>query len=200
MPRLLGLATACLISGAVAFGQGTVTEQSPVTSGTQAKTLHTNPNGNGRVPQTAQGRALPTPSSPNQELPGSSNPANAATSDAAANGQAVRPNSSQSGTPGTGAGNPANGSDHTDNGIQRNGVGKNPVNGSIQTPTTDRGTFSVGQWFWIALAFVVGLIVIGVLASRRRAREEIDSRDLASRITSIRRGEDRRDDQIRKAG
>jgi hypothetical protein len=199
MQRLLGLFVSCLISGAMAFEQGAVTERSPVTSGTQPKTLHTNPNGNGTVAQATQGGNVPTPSTPNQELPSNSNPANAETG-GRANGQAIRPNSSQDGIRGTSAGNAPTGRDNSGR-IRRNGVGRNPLNGSTQAPpTTNRRTFSDGKWLWTALAFVVGLVVIGVLASRGRVREERDSRDLSSRIATIRPDEQRRDDQIRKAG
>lgn len=186
MQRLLWFLAACLVSTAIVLGQGTVIEQSAVTSGTQRKTLHTN--SNGTVSPTTQGRAIRTPSTPIQELPGNSNPANAATGDAGANGQAMRPNPSQSGTPGTAAGNAPNGNDN--NGIKSNGVGKSPVNGSSQIPNANRGALRVVQWFWIALGFVVGLIVIGVLASRRRVREESYSHIATPR----------RDDQIRRAG
>ena len=189
MQKLSWLFAACIISGAMVFGQGTVTDPSPLISGTQPKTPHTKANGNGSVPSTTQGRAIPTPSTPNQEL-SNLNPANAATGDAGANGQAMRPNSSASGTPGTAAGNVPNGRDTTDNGIKRNGLGKSPVNGGTPSANTNQGTFSAVEWFWLVLACVVGLIVIGVLASRRQAREESDSRITAPR----------RDDQIRRAG
>jgi hypothetical protein len=199
MQRLLGLFVTCLISGAMAFGQGVVNEQSPVTSGIQPKTLHTNPNGNGTVSRAAQGGNVPKPSTPNQELPSNSNPANAATG-GRANGQAIRPNSSQDGIPGTSAGNAPTGRDNSGR-IRRNGVGRNPVNGSTQAPpTTNRRTFSEGKWLWTGLAFVVGLVLIGVLACSRRVREERDSRVFSSRIATIRSDEQRPDDQIRKAG
>ena len=188
MQRLLWFLAACLVSTAIVLGQATLTEQSPVASGTQPRTLHTTPNGT--VPPTTQGRAIRAPSTQNQELSGNSNPTNAATGDAGANGKAMRPNPSQSGTPGTAAGNAPNGNDNTDNGIKSNGVGKSPVNGSSQIPDANRGTLRVAQWFWIALGFVVGLIVIGVFASRRRVREERYPRIATPR----------RDDQIRRAG
>lgn len=186
MQRLLGLLAAFLISSAMVFGQGTMTEQSPATSRTQPK----NPTGNGTVLSTTQGGEVPTPSTPNQEMPGNSNPANAATGDAGANGQALRPNPSQSGTPGTAAGNVANGRDTAGNGIKRNGVGKSPINGGASSSNTNESTFSALEWFWLGLAFVVGLIVIGVLANRRQERGERDSRIATTR----------RDDQIRRAG
>ena len=198
MQRLLWYLAACLVSSAIVFGQGTVTEQSPVTSGTQPNTLHTSRNSHGTVPPTTQGRAIRARSTPNQELPGNSNPANATTGGAGANGQAMRPNASQSGTPGTAAGKAPIRSDNTDNGIKRD-VGKNPVNGISQIPSTNRGTFTVVQWLWPAL-FVAGLIVIGLLASRRRAREEIDFRDRTSRIRTLREGDHPRNDELRRAG
>jgi hypothetical protein len=197
MQRLFCWLVACLVSSAMVFGQG---KQSPVISAAQPNTLHTNPNSNGANPPTTQGRAIRAPSTPNQELPGNSNPANATTGGAGTNGQAMRPNSSQSGTPGTGAGNTPNGRDTADNGIKRNGAGKSPVNGSGQIPVTNRGIFTVVQWFWIALVFVVGLIVIGVLASRRRAREEVDFRDRTPRIRTLREDDQRRNDEIRRVG
>ena len=89
MHRLLTFVAAYIISGAMAFAQGTATGQAPA-RGTQSSgnSVSSTPNSNSTSPSGAQGQASRTPSSPNQALPGDSNPANATTRDAQANGSA----------------------------------------------------------------------------------------------------------------
>jgi cobalamin biosynthesis Mg chelatase CobN len=201
MQRLLSLAAACLISCAMAFGQGTVTDQNPATSGTQKNpnTVNATPNSNGTAPVNAQGRAARTPSSSNQSLPGNSNPANAATSDAGANAQAVKPNGAKSGTAGTAAGNTPNSGDNSDNnGMAKDDTGNNAASGRGSKTITNPGTAGTVQWFWIALGVIIAVVLIGILMSRNRADANIDSTDPALRSTRDRK--DRRDDQIRRAG
>jgi hypothetical protein len=195
MQRLFMLAAACLISGAMAFGQGTVTDQTPSSNNAQNKatTVATNPNSSGTA--AAAGAAQSTPSSPNQALPGKSNPANASTSDARANGKAVTPDTSKSGTPGTAAGNAPKTGDN--NGMATDDSGNNPASGRGSNTITNPGTGGTVQWFWMALGIVIALIVIGVLVSRNRARGNIDETDPALRATQDRK--DTRDDQIRRA-
>lgn len=202
MQRLLSLAAACVISCAMAFAQGAVTDQNPATSGSQSpNTVSTSPNNNGTAPATGQGRAARTPSTPNQALPGKSNPANTATSDASANGQAVQPNGAKSGTAGTAAGNTANPGDNSDNnGMAKDDTGNNPASGRGSNKITNPGTAGTVQWFWIALGIVIAVILIGALVTRNRAETNIEPTDPAVRATRERKDTDRRDDQIRRAG
>lgn len=198
MQTLFTLAAACLISGAMAFGQGTVTDQTPASNRTQnkANTVATTPKSNGTAPTTDQGAAQTTPSSPNQALPGKANPANASTSDARANGKAVTPDNSKSGPPGTAAGNAPKTGDN--NGMATDDSGNNPASGRGAGNTiANPGTAGTVQWFWMALGIVIALILIGVLVSRNRARGNIDQTDPALRATQDRK--DSRDDQIRRA-
>jgi hypothetical protein len=197
MQRLLTLAAACLISGAMAFGQGTVTDQTPTSNNGQnkANTVATNPNGNGTAPVADQGAAQSTPSTPNQALPGNANPANASTSDARANGKVVTPDKAKSGTPGTAAGNAPKTGDN--NGMATDDSGNNPASGRGANTITNPGTGGTVQRFWMALGIVIALLLIGVLVSRNRARGNIDQTDPALRATQDRR--DARDDQIRRA-
>ena len=202
MQRLLSLAAACLISCAMVFAQGTVTDQNPTTSGTQRNpnTVNATPNSNGTAPVDAQGRAARTPSR-DQSLPGNSNPANAATSGAGANGQAVQPNGAQSGTPGTAAGNTPNSGDNSDNnGMGKDASGNNPASGRGSNTITNPGTAGTVQWFWVALGIIIAVVLIGVLMSRNRAGANIDRADPALRSTRDRKEVDRRDDQIRRVG
>ncbi|PYX99062.1 MAG: hypothetical protein DMG64_08960 [Acidobacteria bacterium] len=210
MHRLLTFVAAYIISGAMAFAQGTATGQAPA-RGTQSSgnSVSSTPNSNSTSPSGAQGQASRTPSSPNQALPGDSNPANATTRDAQANGSAVRANSGNGGTPGTAAGNNANSSDNT--GLKRDDTGSNPTSGHAPTNITNPGTR--GQWFWIALGIFVALVLLGALIGRSRAAADIDQTDPTLRSTRepdvIRREEiyrrrpdeiDRDEDQIRRAG
>jgi hypothetical protein len=206
MQRLLTLAAACLISGAMAFAQGTVTEQPPAGTQSNPNTVNATPNSNGTAPSNAQGRAARTPSAPNQTLPGKSNPANPATSDAGTNGQAVSPNGSATGTPGTASGNTPNTGDNSDNnGMAKDDTGNNAAKGKSNT-ITNPGTSGVNSWFWMALIIIVAIVLAAALLGRTRARANIDPADPALRATSddnaIRdqKSRDRRDDQLRKAG
>jgi hypothetical protein len=197
MQRLLTLVAACLISGATAFGQGTVTDQTPASNSTQTKanTTATSPNSNGTAPAPSQGAAQSTPSAPNQALPGNANPANAATTDGRANGKAVTPDNAKSGTPGTASGNAPKTGDN--NGMATDDSGNNPASGRGGNTITNPGTGGTAEWFWMALGLVIALILIGVLVSRNRARGNIDESDPALRETRDR--DDARDDRIRRA-
>jgi len=197
MQRLLTLAAACVISAAMAFGQGTVTDQTPSSNGTQTKasTTATSPNSNGTAPAPGQGAAQSTPSAPNQALPGNANPANAATTDGRTNGKAVAPNNANSGTPGTAAGNARKTGDN--NGMATDDSGNNPASGRGGNTISNPGTGGTAQWFWMALGLVIALILIGVLVSRNRARGNIDESDPALRATQER--DDGRNDRIRRA-
>ena len=195
MQRILTLFAASLVSAAMAFGQATATDQAPA-SGTQSSssTVNANPNSNGTSPSAQRGAAGRTPSTPNQALPGRSNPANAATTEGNANGQAVNPN--QSATPN--AGNAGDNSDN--NGMAKDDTGNNAAKGRSNT-ITNPGTAETMQWFWIALGIIIGLFLIGMLVSRSRARANIDRTDPALRATDTRsRDEQRRDDRIRRVG
>lgn len=207
MQRLLMLAAAFLLSGAMTLAQNPVSDQSAA-SGTQssANSVQSTPNDNGTVPSSAQGRAARSPSPPNQSVPDRANPANASASDARANGQAVRPNSAQGGTPGTAAGSTGNAGDNSDNGgMAKDDTGHNAAKGDSNT-ITNPGTSGVNSWLWMALIIIVGIVFFAALLGRNRARANIDATDPALRATEDRNdaGRDRnerarRDDQIRRA-
>lgn len=207
MHRLLMVIAACIISSAMAFAQ---TGQPPAT-GTQSSGNSVSPtsNSNGTSPSVAQGQARRTQSAPTQALPGDSNPANAATRDAQANGSAVRPNSDNKATAGTAAGDNAKSADNS--GLKRDDTGSNPTTGHAPTNITNPETR--GQWFWIALGIFVALVLIGALIGRSRAAADLDQTDPTFRSTRepdvMRREEiyrrrpdeiDRDEDQIRRAG
>ena len=197
MQRLLSLAAACLLAGGMAFAQ-TVTEQP---SGTQpnANSVNGTQNTNATNPSNAQGRAARTPSNRNQSLPGKSNPANAGTSDAGTNGQAVQPNSSGSGTPGTAAGNAQNPPDNSDNnGMAKDATGANAAKGNSNT-ITNPGTAGVNSWLWVALIIIVAIVFFAVILGRNRARGNINPSDPALRATRDRDEPTRRDDQTRRS-
>lgn len=188
MQRLLTLAAACLLSGAMAFGQSTATEPP---AGAQS-------NPSGTASSSAQGRVARTPSARNQALPDKTNPANAS-SDAGTNGQAVRPNAAGSGTPGTAAGNTPNSGDNSDNnGMAKDDTGSNAAKGN-SNKITNPGTAGVNSWFWMALIVILAVIFFAALLGRNRARANIDPADPAMRATRDRDDGRRRDDQIRKA-
>jgi|SRR6185312_302179 len=203
MHRLLTLAGACILSTAMAFAQGAATDQAPASSGTQSNgsTVNTTPN---RAGTAQKGTARGTASSPNQALPGDSNPANAATTDGQANGQAVNPNQNSAATPG----NPGDNSDN--NGMAKDDSGNNPASGRGSNTITNPGTAGTVQWFWIALAIIVGVILLGVLFSRNRARGNIDRTDPALRAADGGRNDldrgrnqvdrERKDERIRRVG
>jgi len=173
MHRLLTFTVACILSGAMAFAQDA--GQAPA-SGTQStgNSASAVPNSNGTSPSGAQGQASRRPSTPNQALPGDSNPANAGTRDGQANGGAIHPGSASGGTPGTAAGN-TNPADSTDNnGIKRDDTGSNPAAGHSPINTTNPGIGERSQWFWTALGIFVVLILIGALVGRNRATRDSD--------------------------
>jgi hypothetical protein len=203
MQKLLTLAGACILSAAMAFAQGAATDQTPASSGTQSNgnAVNTTPN---RAGTAQKGAARGTASTPNQALPGDSNPANAATTDGQANGQAVNPNQNGAAT----TGNPGDNSDN--NGMAKDASGNNPASGRGSNTITNPGTAGTVQWFWIALAIIVGIILLGVLFSRNRARGNIDRTDPALRATDAGRNDfqrsgnqneaERKDERIRRVG
>ena len=178
MQRLLTSVATCLISAAMAFGQGTSGQSTPTTG--------TSPNGNATTPS----KTSSTPSSPNQALPGDANPGTAAAKDGRANGQAVRPDQSSNSASGSAPGN-------TPNNVQR------PSDDASTNPsrTRDADTSPRGggvPWFWVTLGIIVGIVLIGALMSRGRVVDTMDTTDpgLRTRRDDIAR----RDDQIRRAG
>jgi len=204
MQRLFTLAAACLISGAMAFAQGTVTSQQPTTA-TQpsSNTVQSNPNSNGTLPASGS-QAGRTASAPNQALPGNSNPANAGTTDANTNGQAVRPNQSNGSAAAAGntpsTSNPGDNSDN--NGMAKDATGHNPASGRGSNTITNPGTSGTVQWFWIALlGIMVILFAFAVLFARNRGRGNIEPDDPALGATTNRNDQVRRDDEkYRKVG
>lgn len=197
MHRLLTFVAVCLLSGSMALAQAT--GQAPA-SGVQSSgnSSSATPNSNGTSPSGAQGQASRTPSTPNQSLPGDSNPANAATRDGQANGSAVTPNSDSRNA------NPADSADK--NGVKRDDSGSNPA--APHAPTNaDVGTRGALPWLWIALGIIAVIALISALASRNRAGSEVvedrDPRWRTGEPDVIRREEiyrrDDRDDEIRRA-
>ena len=209
MHRLLTFTAACILSGAIAFAQGT--GQAPA-SGTQPTGNSASAVPNSTSSSGAQGQANRTPSTPNQALPGDTNPAKAGTRDAQANGSAVRPDGANGRTPGT-AGSSANPADSNDNnGIKKDDTGSNPAAGHSPTTSTNPGIGERTQWFWIALGIFAVLILIGALVGRNRATADSDQTyptlrrppepDVIRReeIYRARRDDtDRDEDQIRRA-
>jgi hypothetical protein len=207
MQRLLRLAALCVISGTLAFAQGTVTDQQPSNSGSQpnGNSVNTSPNGNRSLPGSVQGKASRTPSAPNQSLPGDTNPANASASDGKANGRAVRGGQPDNGGTGTAAGNNPNGGDNNNNGMSTDGAGNNPADGRDTQTNGNPRTGGRVQWFWVALGLVLALFVIRLLMSRNRVDENIDGNDPALRVmkgreTTNRSDSERERDRIRRAG
>lgn len=210
MHRLLTFAAACILSGAMALAQDT--GQAPA-SGTQPTGNSASAVPNSTSSSGAQGKASRTPSTPNQALPGDTNPANAGTRDAQANGSAVRPDSNSGGAPGTAASSSANPADSNDNnGVKRDDTGSNPAAGHSPTTSTNPGMGERSQWLWIALGIFAVLILIGALVGRSRATMDSDQTYPTLRTPRepdvIRREEiyrarrhdiDRDEDQIRRA-
>jgi hypothetical protein len=205
MHKLLTLAGACILTAAMAFAQGAASQQAPPPSGTQSSgsTVNATPNSNSTSPSAQNGATRSTPSRSNQALPGRSNPANSATQNGSANGQAVNPNQSGAAT----TGNPGDNSDN--NGMAKDDTGNNPASGRGSNTITNPGTSGTVQWFWIALAIIVGVILLGVLFSRNRARGNIDNNDPALKATDSNRREFQRgpqndarkdDERIRRVG
>ena len=197
MHRLLTFTAVYILGGAMAFAQGT--GQAPP-SGTQPTGNSSSAVPNSTSSSGAQGQARRTPSTPNQALPGDTNPTNAGTRDAQANGSAVRPDSA----------NPADSNDN--NGVKRDDTGSNPAAGHSPTTSTNPGIGERTQWFWIALGIFVALILIGALVGRSRAAADSEQTYPTLRTPRepdvIRREEiyrarrddtDRDEDQIRRA-
>jgi hypothetical protein len=182
---LLGTAVTC----SMALAQGSVSEHSP-TGGVQSSpnSVSSVPNSNGTLPSSSQGRASNTPSTPNQSLPGNSNPANAS-AEGRPNGKAVAPQGSESGPGGTAAGNTPS----TDGNANR------PRN----TGTTDdiaKPSLSVTMpWLWAGMGVIGALILIGILMRRDRSRGAAPRRDHRVVIIDNQDGA-RRDDDIRRVG
>jgi hypothetical protein len=133
------------LSATLAFAQSRVTDQSPYPSGVQpnSRTVQSSPNNNGTVPSDVQGTRGSAPSTPNQELPGRTNPANAATSDAGTNGAAIRPTTPSSNT-------------------------ARPQNSNSAAPLTQKNeSAKKPPWIWIAAAVLVALLLAGTLAAGR---------------------------------
>lgn len=194
MRRLLSIAAAVIVSAAMAFAQGTVTDQSP-SSATQSATKN--------AAQAQRGAEAARPSAPNQALPGNTNPSQAATKEGSANRQAVNPNQ-KGANAAPEVGNPGDNSDN--NGMAKDDTGNNPASGRGSNKITNPGTSGTVQWFWIALALIVGVILIGILVSRNRVRDNIEPSDPALRASQTRRDFPRRDvdrgddERIRRAG
>jgi len=184
MPKFLSIAAAFIVSAAMAFAQGAATDQSP------SSPPH-------RGASAAQGSA------PNQALPGNANPADATTKEGKANRQAVNPNQ-KGANAAPEVGNPGDNSDN--NGMAKDDTGNNPASGRGSNTITKPGTAGTVQWFWIALALIVGVVLIGILASRNRMGGNIEPEDPALRASETRgdfarRDPDQRDDErIRRAG
>jgi len=195
MRRLLSIAAAFMVSAAMAFAQGAVTDQSPSSAAPS-----TSSTANRGPAQRGSAAAQPAP---NQAVPGNANPAEAAGKEGRANRQAVNPN--QKGTNAAPeVGNPGDNSDN--NGMAKDDTGNNPASGRGSNTITNPGTAGTVQWFWIALALIVGVVLIGILASRNRVRDNIEPSDPALRAGETRpdlaqRDLDRRDEErIRRAG
>ena len=200
MQRLLTFLVVCVLSSTMALAQAA---GQPPASGTQSSGNSTSavPKSNGTSPSSAPGQASRTPSTPNQALPGDSNPANSATRDGQANGTAVRPNSDRRN---------ANPADSLDSNIKRDDTGSNPA--STHAPTnTDMGARTFAPWLWIALGVIAAIALISALATRSRTITDVDDRDPRWRTSEpdvIRREEiyrarrdstDRDEDRIRRA-
>lgn len=170
MQRLLTLAVACIVSSALAFPQTTVTEQPSASS-------PPNPN--------SVSNATRTPSTPNQALPGNTNPASAG-AEGSTNGRAITPNGSRSVPAGNSAartpddGNPAN-----------------PNSGS--TDTLAKPSLNVTMpWLWAVLAIVAAMMLIGILMRRERSRGTA-TRQNNTVVPISNRDEVGRDDDARRA-
>ena len=196
MQRLLTLAAACVLSCAMAFAQGAVTDQAPA-GGTQngTNTVNSNPNSNGTSPSNGQSMNSATQGNGSS---GSSNPGATAGSEGGANGQAMQ--GSQGATNGSTAAPTGNAGDNSNNnGMATDNSGNNPASGRGADTTSNPHTGGSTQWLWIALGIIIALVLIGALMSRNRARTTINPRDPALGT----RGRDdinNRNDQIRRVG
>lgn len=187
MSRLLTLAVACMIGSTLTFSQAKVTEHPTSGSGQSSPNgVRSVPNSNGSELSTSQGNAVATPSTSNQALPGTANPAHA--SEGHANGQAVTPKPSQSGPAGTAAGNTPT----TD------GNANNPEPGTTLN-TAKPGAGVITTWLWAALAIVAALMLIGILMRRDRSRGTVGGPDRRT-LTMTEPDRNRRDRDIRRVG
>lgn len=179
MQRLLSLAAACLISGALAFAQGSPADQSATTSGAQQNSATTtaNPSRNGAA-ASREGRAARHGSSSSQALPDNANGATAG-----ANGQS--PNGGQSSDATTPDANSATDTSAT-----------NPAPNTTTGPRNGGGV----PWFWLALIIVVFIAFVAILMNRGRTKAHIEPNDPALRATGNRDDVNRRDDRIRRIG
>ncbi|HET9742655.1 MAG TPA: LPXTG cell wall anchor domain-containing protein [Terriglobales bacterium] len=184
MHRFFTLAAACLISGAMAFGQSAATTPAPDTQSSAVSGAQT-------TAPTRNGRAA---TRDNQALPGNTNPANAAADNGTANGQAVAPD--QNGN--AAKTNPNAGNDN--NGMTPDQNGNNMASGRGPQTFTSPHTGGTMQWFWIALGIIVGLFVIGLIFARSRPRAAIDRNDPAVRATQDRNDVSRNDANRRDGG
>ena len=189
MRRMFALLNGLVFSAAMAFGQGTVTDQSPTNASQQnPNSVSSVPNSNGSVPANAQGSTSRTPSAPNQALPGNANPANAS-AEGSSNGRAVTPERSNSAPPGTAAGSTS----PTDR------DGARPPNSNAPDDLAKPGLFSTMPWLWAGMGVVGALILIGILMRRDRFRGEWERRD-DNVVPMDDRDVQRRDDDIRRVG
>ena len=88
-------------------------------------------------------------------MPGNANPAEAAGKEGRANRQAVNPNQ-KGANAAPEVGNPGDNSDN--NGMAKDDTGNNPASGRGSNTITNPGTAGTVQWFWIALALIVGVV------------------------------------------
>ena len=118
MRRLLSIAAAFMVSAAMAFAQGAVTDQSPSSAAPS-----TSSTANRGPAQRGSAAAQPAP---NQAVPGNANPAEAAGKEGRANRQAVNPNQ-KGANAAPEVGNPGDNSDN--NGMAKDDTGNNPASG-----------------------------------------------------------------------
>ena len=172
MQRLLAIAAACVICGAMAVGQNAGTDHPAATTATQSSARQ---------------------SAPNQDLPGNSNPGNTVTKDGRANAQTVRPNQPSSGTTGTAAGTARD-----NQAAPRDDSSSNPTKTSDANTPIPRGNGTL-PWLWIAVGvgIVLGIALMAASLTRGRATD-VDPMDPGMRAR--RDDVDRRDDRIRRVG
>ena len=173
MRSLFAIASVCLVSGAMAIGQGVLAAQSTGGNGTQPS-------------------AGAAPAAPSQALPGNANPGNAVARDGRANAQTVRPNQPSGGTPGTAAGNVRD-----NQAAPRDDSSTNPTKTRDANTPIPRGSETI-PWLWLAVALgiVLGIALIAASLTRGRAT---DTEPMDSTLRT-RRDDIDRNDRIRRAG